>query len=536
VYAVLPALLVLVLSWGLAKGRRSAWWMTVLTHALLLGFGVTLAVTSITGRADTFALLAHNELSGLSGLVLPIVMPIAVLAVLIAGRSRFQVLPPRADHRRMLATVGAAVAAAFLLYTGLGAMIGGHFTPAQTWPRLAGNFPLRLIPPGYLGFGLPRVIPHGWPATILVEWTGVAVWVVALVAVVLSFRENRSVGIDGDAERALTILTGTGGTALSYLTTWQDNQYWFNGSGTTYIAYRPHGGIAVTATDPVGPLPERAAAIVEFSRFCDENSLIPCLYSVTEKTRDFANGLGWQDLQVAEETVLDLGSLAFRGRKFQDVRTAINRAARAGINAEWISYRTASLAVTEQVRAISEEWVADKALPEMGFTLGGLDELNDPRVRCLIAVGQDGHLHGITSWLPVYRGGVVIGWTLDFMRRPATGFPGVMEFLIGTAAMTFQDEGAEFVSLSGAPLARSPGEDGQASAMQRLLDQLGRTLEPVYGFTSLLAFKSKFQPSYRPLYMCYPDPVALPRIAAAIGHAYLPHLSLAQLMRTTAKL
>jgi phosphatidylglycerol lysyltransferase len=29
-------------------------------------------------------------------------------------------------------------------------------------------------------------------------------------------------------------------------------------------------------------------------------------------------------------------------------------------------------------------------------------------------------------------------------------------------------------------------------------------------------------PEYRPLYLAYPDPTALPRIGTAIGRAYLP--------------
>ena len=79
-------------------------------------------------------------------------------------------------------------------------------------------------------------------------------------------------------------------------------------------------------------------------------------------------------------------------------------------------------------------------------------------------------------------------------------------------------------SLSGAPLARiDRGEP--VAGLQRLLDLAGRALEPIYGFRSLLAFKAKFQPDYRPLYLAYPDPAALPAIGNAIGRAYLPHLS-----------
>jgi phosphatidylglycerol lysyltransferase len=60
------------------------------------------------------------------------------------------------------------------------------------------------------------------------------------------------------------------------------------------------------------------------------------------------------------------------------------------------------------------------------------------------------------------------------------------------------------------------------------LDRVGRTLEPVYGFRSLLAFKLKFQPVCRPLYMVYPDPTALPAIGVAVTRAYLPDLTLRQ--------
>jgi phosphatidylglycerol lysyltransferase len=214
------------------------------------------------------------------------------------------------------------------------------------------------------------------------------------------------------------------------------------------------------------------------------------------------------------------------------VRTALNKAARDGITAEWWSYPEAPPELAVQIRQISEKWMAGKGLPEMGFTLGGLDELNDPDIRCLIAVGADRTVHGITSWMPVYASGRPVGWTLDFMRRntePGT-FRGVMEFLIATAALTFREEEARFVSLSGAPLARlDRGE--QPSALQRLFDMIASTMEPAYGFQSLLHFKAKFQPVYQPLYLAYPDPAALGSIATAISRAYLPHLTSRQALR-----
>jgi phosphatidylglycerol lysyltransferase len=183
------------------------------------------------------------------------------------------------------------------------------------------------------------------------------------------------------------------------------------------------------------------------------------------------------------------------------------------------------------VRSISEEWVGDKGLPEMGFTLGGVEQAMDPAVRVGLAVDDDGSVHGFTSWLPVYAaGGVVRGWTLDVTRRRSGAFRPVSEFLIASACLAFQAQGAEFVSLSGAPLARA-GTTERPPAVERLLDALGAVMEPHYGFRSLHAFKSKFSPRYEPMYLAYRDEGDLPRIGIALTKAYLPDANMRDLVK-----
>jgi len=245
-------------------------------------------------------------------------------------------------------------------------------------------------------------------------------------------------------------------------------------------------------------------------------------------------------VQIAQETVLPLGSVAFTGKRFQDVRTALNRARREGMRTEWIDYRNASLSTVVQIQAISEEWVAQQQLPEMGFTLGGVDQLNDPHVRCSVVVDAVGSIHAVASWLPIYAAGAVTGWTLDFMRRRTDGFRHGTELLIAQAALDFQSQGFSVLSLSGAPLARSEetsgpaGGDGAAvrpDPLDRLLDLVGTRLEPVYGFRSLMRFKAKFSPELRPLYLIYADAAALPAIGRAVARAYVPDASLGMLLR-----
>jgi lysylphosphatidylglycerol synthetase-like protein (DUF2156 family) len=274
----------------------------------------------------------------------------------------------------------------------------------------------------------------------------------------------------------------------------------------------------------------RRAMGLAFIDHIQGRGLLPCLFSVTGEVREWARLDGWRTVEVAVEAVIDLPDLQFKGKAWQDVRSALNRATKEGVTFELGVLHDMPANRLAQVRTISEQWVGDKGLPEMGFTLGGVDEALDPAVRVGLAVDGQGTVHGVTSWLPSYGPGATIrGWTLDVMRRLPHGFRPVMEFLIASSCVAFREEGALLVSLSGAPLAGDPSTNPNANAVDALLGWLGEQLEPLYGFRSLDRFKSKFFPRHEPLYLAYPDEAALPRIGLALTRAYLPDASFVDL-------
>lgn len=537
ILSLLPSLLVLLIAYGLTKGRRFAWWAMVSVQALLTGLGLVMFVQALAHRRHPelrdapFILGGGNTLAQIT----PMLVPLILLVVLLLTRWAFDIPAPHGTYRSLVRLMGISFVALFVAFVGIGLLIADQFTPPPSLAELVNEFPHRLAPPGYLGLISLDFVPTTLGSTVLFEWTGITLWAIAIGGVLRSFNANRLDTPALDAAEARRILEQHGRHALSYLTTWRGNTYWFNRTRSCFVAYRVQGGVAITMGDVIGPPDEIADAMRSFAEFCLSRSWTFCFYSTTEGARDIATAYGWPSVQVAEEAMLPLGALTFSGKKYQDIRTATSRATREGITARWISFPDAPLEVSEQITAISEEWMDTKGLPEMGFTLGGIDEIDDPAVRCLIAVDTTGLIHGITSWLPVYRDGAPVGWTLDYMRRRSEGFKGGMEFLISRAALQFQEEGAEFVSLSGAPLARM--EQGRTpTVLQRLLDATGHRMEPVYGFRSLLNFKAKFKPTYQPIYMIYPEAAALPRIGNAISRAYLPHLSLVDAIRLLRKL
>ncbi|MGV9457211.1 bifunctional lysylphosphatidylglycerol flippase/synthetase MprF [Streptomyces sp. NPDC003635] len=385
---------------------------------------------------------------------------------------------------------------------------------------------------------LPVLAPLGvvWAAELAVLLAGRSAFRVP-TPLLGGFRRSRDSTARDERERAVDLLVRYGGTNLSWMTTWPDNSYFFASSGHAYVAYRQHAGVCIALSDPAGAPHDRRAAVRDFVDFCEHHGTVPCLFSTTRPVAGAAEALGWHSVQVAEDTVVALPGLELTGKRWQKVRSALNRGKKLDVRFELVRLADQPRGVVNQVRAISEEWVGDKGLPEMGFTLGGVEEALDPHVRVGLAM-EGATVLGVTSWIPVYAGeGRVRGWTLDVMRRRAAGpFPPVVEFMIASAFLAFQEEGAEFVSLSGAPLAHSDSTWSEsATPFDRALDQLGVFMEPYYGFRSLHAFKEKFNPRYEPLYLLYRDEADLPRIGVALTRAYMPEATTRDLIRALRK-
>ena len=503
---VVGAALLLLLADGLRRGRRVAWRWTVALCVIVL-----LVVVWPPYTPDQ----VYNGL--LMG---------GLLVVLLVGRFRVHAFAVRGDQRaaRRVLLVLLGVLVALSVYAWLGFRLIDGFSPPVSGDSGASEVLSRLLL-GTSGMVEPTTpLASAFLASLTLLW-----WVALVGALVLVLWSNRRPPSTG-RDAVVALLQRHGGGDLSWMTTWPGNEHWFAPDGDATVAYRVHAGVAVGLADPVCAPDRLGATVAGFADDAEARGLLPCLFSVGEDTAEAARALGWSALQVAEEAVVPLPDLEFRGKAWQDVRSALNRAGKEGVRFELGRLDAMSFGTVMQVRAISEEWVGDKGLPEMGFTLGGVDEALDPLVDVGLAIDAGGTVQGVTSWLPVYApGGEIVGRTLDVMRRGDGSFRPVTEFLIASAALAYRDQGLALISLSGAPLAHAD-EDAEPGVLDRLLDLLGETLEPYYGFRSLHQFKAKFQPENRPMYLVYPDDAALPRIGVAIGRAYLPDAGIGDLM------
>ncbi|WP_143336606.1 bifunctional lysylphosphatidylglycerol flippase/synthetase MprF [Corynebacterium pacaense] len=489
---LVPLFVQVVIALGLMRGRRLAWWLAVAAQL------VTIAVIAQPGI---------------------VLLPwIIVLVVLVAMRRRFLVLIDASLIGRAAAYVGATFLATAAIWI-IGALL---LFPHATLVKALAELPNRYLPPVVAQMFPRHLFPHSTPAWALYEWTGTIFWLVVCFVLYRLLMSVPSRSHEADRERAREILRSGTGEHLSWMALWDGNSYWFGEGG--FVAYRLQKGVAVTVGGPVtGPGADRDAVADGFEKYAIAQGWVTAWYSVADDFSRSRLAVGFQRVHVAEESVLSTEDLSFKGKKFQNIRTARNRAEKEGVHAVWTSWAELERTQREQIISLSEQWVSEKALPEMGFTLGSVNEMKDPDTKLLLAIDDDGRLHGMTSWLPVYEQGHLVGYSLDVMRRDDTGFKPVIEFLLAEAALKAKDLGLQWVSLSGAPLATSEVMS-KPGFLDVTLDAVGRTMEPLYGFRSLAASKHKFHPTHHGWYLCYRDELTLPTIGLAVASCYLPQI------------
>ncbi len=502
---VIGAVLNLVAADGLRRGRRLAWVFVTVIH--VLGLIVLIAADPSAERNADFVLVG--------GMLLLLLVTYRAFS----ARSRRRSF--RHAGRRLL-----WVAFFLFVYTATGFFVlQDDFAPSAKPIDMVAEFLSRLV---FTTSG--NIDPVTTPAKWFVNSIG-AIWLGAILITLvgLIYQSRRARPFPEAEPRLRALLREQSSSNIEWMLTWKGITAWFTQDGDTAIGYELVGSVALCLADPVGPSEKREAALREFDAYCFQRGWIPCLFAAGQETADLAPALGWRSVEVAEDSVMALEHLEFKGKAFQDVRTALNRAGKQDVELAVTTWAESTPVVTDQLRVISGGWVAGKALPEMGFTLGTLREAEDPEVRLHLAVGADRTIEGFTSWMPVGEAGQVVGWTLDLMRRRDHGFRPVMEFMIGASAMRFKEEGYRFMSLSAAPLAKASDQfagNSDQEVLQKLLDFLGRTLEPYYGFQSLFAFKEKFRPEHHPMYLVFPDTTALAEIGIAVARAYMPDAGL----------
>lgn len=320
-----------------------------------------------------------------------------------------------------------------------------------------------------------------------------------------------------DRARAKAILVKHGSDPMDCFSLLADKRYFFAPEDTGVVAYALWRNIAVALADPICSSATRPQLVAQFIAFCQQQDWEPMFYCAHVSNRALYEEHGLLTFKVGEDARLDVNDFKLQGGKFQNLRTARNKAQKAGLSFQWYDAKPhPDHGLEAQLRLLSDDWLKRKHGGEMTFDLGSFDIPTIREHGVGIVRNPEGRMEAFATWWPYAQGK---GRTLDIMRGREE-VRDVMDFLIVEAIDHFKANGVVEVSLGNAPLANaeSNAENRQERAVKFLFDNFDR----FYGYKSLFNFKKKYQPDWQGRYLAYRPRVSLAMVGLAIGGVHLP--------------
>lgn len=306
-----------------------------------------------------------------------------------------------------------------------------------------------------------------------------------------------------------------GKSSISYFALGEDKSYFFSTSGKSVISYVLEGNVAVVAGDPIGPEEEMCPVLEQFFAFCQQQDWLPVFWQVRGELADLYRHVGLHFFKIGEDAVIDAQRFTLKGSAMANVRSSAKRAEKDGVRIIFYQGQIENAEQLFQMQMISWSWLESKGGSEMGFSMGHFDMRADEEHISALAVDNTNRVHAYVTFVPIYGRK---GWGLDLMRRAERCAPGTMELLLACSINHLKECGAEMVSLGLAPLSNV------THTTETLLDSSIEFLTHRFGnlrrSESLLKFKQKFQPSWESRYLAYAHTLTLPKVGLALYAAH----------------
>lgn len=324
---------------------------------------------------------------------------------------------------------------------------------------------------------------------------------------------------DETREKAADIIAQYGRDPSDPFTILTDKRYFFHPSGNGFVAYSSWREMAVALADPVCAPELRQDLIREFVAYCRTQDWTPLFYGTGHEHRSLYEQAGLITFKVGEDARIPLSEFSLAGGKFQNLRTARNKAKKEGLTFRWYDpAQGIDHGLEAQLHLLSDAWLNSKSGGEMTFDLGAFS-IDDIRERgCAVVIMPDGKVECFATWIPYGQG---TGRTLDLMR--GRGSPGgIMDFLILESMDHFKTEGVTEISLGNAPLANTETDPELLSREERRVKLIFDRFDKFYRYKSLFDFKRKYHPAWKGRYLAYPPGTLLARIGLAVAAVHLP--------------
>ncbi len=225
--------------------------------------------------------------------------------------------------------------------------------------------------------------------------------------------------------------------------------FWLDGG---YIAYQMKWRIACVLGDPVAPPEAIEPLLTAFMRKFRKC----CFWQISRPTAKALQLLGLWINEMGPDTRIDLADYTFAGKTKERLRAATNWLAKHKFTIREGSFGSSGADHVDAaaIRALSESWQESRRIrTDVRFFNRPIAYVDEPDVRKFFLFDPEGKCQAFAYFDPIYRGGVVVGYSPSIKRRAMDAPLRADEGIIKFAIEQFQREGRERVMLGLSPLA-----------------------------------------------------------------------------------
>jgi phosphatidylglycerol lysyltransferase len=290
-----------------------------------------------------------------------------------------------------------------------------------------------------------------------------------------------------------------------------DKRFLFSQSGESFLMFGVRGRSWIALGAPVGRRDEKLDLLWRFRELADVNAARAGIYGVGPEELPDLVELGFSIQKVGESAAVPLDSFSLEGRRKGNLRRSWRKTCEGGACFEVIPAGEAE-ALAEELRQVSDQWLAHHAGGEKSFSMGGFEA---PYIwRFPVAVARVGGrvMAFATLWTTAAR----TAFSIDLMRYADEAPKDVMDFLFVELLAWGREQGYVAFEFGMAPLA---GLEDRPLAP--IMSRVGRLLfergEEIYNFRGVHRFKDKYDPLWQPRYIAAPNKWTIPMLLADVG-------------------
>jgi phosphatidylglycerol lysyltransferase len=305
---------------------------------------------------------------------------------------------------------------------------------------------------------------------------------------------------------------------FAHLIFMRDKCLFYGADGAGLIQYARIRDRVVALGDPMGSPHAFRTCLSEFRQMADVHDLVPVFYEVGEHNLHHYHDVGFSLFKIGEMAMVRTADFSLAGRRGESLRHGVNRARRESVTVE-ILPQPLDDTLWDELRAISDRWLATRGSAEKGFSLGRWDRdylASSPTV----VARWNGRVVAFANLMPAYGGGEL---SVDLMRQVEDAPTGTMDLLFVTLIEHARAQGVPLFNLGMAPLS-GVGQCRFARRQERLARFAFDYGSRLYNYKGLRTFKDKFNPIWEGRYIAYPVLTPLPPllvdIAALIAGGY----------------